>query len=196
MASSTRESLALYLKVLDDHLVNKERSTTLYLSGGAAVVLAYGSAERTKDIDVFTEQRNQILEDLQTWAGKNTPIARREGYFFEIVPPIYPMAPGMFSRAIPITGLNLKAITPYAIELHDIIITKLDRFHSKDRSDIERLTRSPGFGHNRLLTLYETARDALKLYWPDKLEKVDENFNRVRTEILGLAALGWGDEYQ
>ena len=42
------------------------------------------------------------------WAGKNTAVAKREGYFFEVVPPIYPAAPGMFERAIPIEGLNLQ----------------------------------------------------------------------------------------
>ena len=52
------------------------------------------------------------------------------------MPPIYPLAPGMFERALPIDGLNLQAITPLAIELHNIIITKLGRYHAKDRSDI------------------------------------------------------------
>jgi len=49
----------------------------------------------------------------------------------------------MFERAIPIEDLNLQAITPFAIELHDIIITKLGRYHAKDRADIELLTRIP-----------------------------------------------------
>jgi hypothetical protein len=64
---------------------------------------------------------------LQTWAGKRTAIAKREGYFFEVVPPIYPAAPGMFARAIPVVRANLQAITPFAIELHDLIVTKLGR---------------------------------------------------------------------
>jgi hypothetical protein len=143
MAASTRDSLLDYLGVLDRRLVDTGKSTRLYLSGGAAVVLAYGSTERTKDVDAFVAHRNQVLDELQAWAGKNTAIAKREGYFFEVVPPIYPLAPGMFDRALPIEGLNLQAITPFAIELHDIIITKLGRYHAKDRSDIELLTRIP-----------------------------------------------------
>ncbi len=132
MAASTRESLLAYLRVLDGHLVATGKSTPIYLSGGAAVVLAYGSTERTKDVDAFVATRNEILDELQAWAGKHTTVAKREGYFFEVVPPIYPAAPGMFDRALPIQGLNLRALAPFAIELHDIIITKLGRYHAKD----------------------------------------------------------------
>ena len=195
MAASIRDSLLGYLGVLDRRLVDTGKSTPLYLSGGAAVVLAYGSTERTKDVDAFVAQRNEVLDELQAWAGKNTVIAKREGYFFEVVPPIYPLAPGMFDRALPIEGLNLQAITPFAIELHDIIITKLGRYHAKDRSDIELLTRIPGFRHERLTELYALARDETKTYWPDKLEKTDRNFNLVRTVILGLPSEDWGDDY-
>jgi hypothetical protein len=109
--------------------------------------------------------------------------------------PIYPAAPGMFDRAVPVHGLNLQAITPFAIELHDLIITKLGRYHAKDRSDIELLTRTPGFRHERLAELYERARDAQKLYWPDKLATVDRNFNLVRTTILGLPPEDGGDDH-
>jgi hypothetical protein len=195
MAASTRDSLLGYLGVLDRRLVDIGKSTPLYLSGGAAVVLAYGSTERTKDVDAFVSQRNQVLDELQAWAGKNTVVAKREGYFFEVVPPIYPLAPGMFDRALPIEGLHLQAITPFAIELHDIIITKLGRYHAKDRSDIELLTRIPGFRHERLTELYALARDEVKTYWPDKLEKTDRNFNLVRTVILGLPPEDWGDDH-
>ena len=195
MAASVRDSLLGYLAVLDRRLIDTGKSTRLYLSGGAAVVLAYGSTERTKDVDAFVAERNEVLDELQVWAGKNTVIAKREGYFFEVVPPIYPLAPGMFDRALPIEGLTLQAITPFAIELHDIIITKLGRYHAKDRSDIELLTRIPGFRHERLTELYALARDDMTSYWPDKLEKTDRNFNLVRTVILGLPPADWGDDY-
>jgi len=194
MAASTRESLLAYLRVLDGHLVETGRSTPIYLSGGAAVVLAYGSTERTKDVDAFVAERNEVLDELQVWAGKNTAVAKREGYFFEVVPPIYPAASGMFDRALPIQGLNLRALAPFAIELHDIIVTKVGRYHAKDRSDIELMTRIPGFRSDRLTKLYALARDDLKTYWPDKLEKTDANFNLVLTGVLGLPPADWDDE--
>lgn len=65
MALSTRDSLLAYLGVLDRHLVTIGRSTSLYLSGGAAVVLAYGSTDRTKDVDAFVAQPNAVLDELQ-----------------------------------------------------------------------------------------------------------------------------------
>jgi len=105
-----------------------------------------------------------------------------------------PAAPGMFERAIPIDGLKLQAIRPFAIELHDIIITKLGRYHAKDRSDIELLTRIPTFQEDRLSALYALARDDMKLYWPDKVEATDRHFNLVRTTMLGLAQEDWAED--
>ncbi len=188
MAAGARESMLAYLRVLDGHLVDTGRSTSLYLSGGAAVVLAYGSTERTKDVDAFVAERSEVLDELQVWAGRNTVVARREGYFFEVVPPIYPMAPGMFERAIPLEGMNLQAITPFSIELHDIIITKLGRYHAKDRSDIELLTRIPGFQEEQLTALYALAR----LEPPWLLTASTSNVSQVskRRNFAGLRGSG------
>jgi hypothetical protein len=86
---------------------------------------------------------------------------------------------------------NLQAITPFAIDLHDIIISKLGRYHAKDRADIELLTRLPKFDEEQLAVLYAQARDDLKTYWPDKLEPTDKHFNLMRTSILGLAPEDW-----
>ena len=44
-------------------------------------MLTYGSTERTKDVDAFVAERNEVLDELEVWAGKNTVIAKREGYF-------------------------------------------------------------------------------------------------------------------
>jgi hypothetical protein len=68
-------------------------------------------------------------------------------------------------------------------------------YHAKDRSDIELLTRIPGFRHERLTELYALAHDDMTSYWPDKLEKTDRNFHLVRTVILGLPPEDWGDDY-
>jgi predicted nucleotidyltransferase len=193
MATTAKESILAYMSVLDGHLVATGHSTALYLSGGAAVVLAYGGTDRTKDVDAFVAEPNEILDELQLWAGKNTPVAKREGFFFEVVPPIYPAAPGMFERAVPIEGLKLQAIKPFAIELHDIIITKLGRYHAKDRADIKLLTVVPTFQADRLSVLYALARDDMRLYWPDKIETTDKNFNLVRTTLIALPPEDWGE---
>jgi hypothetical protein len=68
VAPTTRESLLAYLGVLYRHLVSMGRTTPLNLSGGAAVVPAYGSTERTKDVDAFAAEQKQLLEELLAWA--------------------------------------------------------------------------------------------------------------------------------
>lgn len=103
-AATAKESILAYLRVLDRHLVETGRSTQLYLSGGAAVVLAYGSTERTKDVDAFVARSNEVLDELQAWAGKNTAVAKREGYSFEVVPPTIQQRPECSKERSPSRG--------------------------------------------------------------------------------------------
>lgn len=63
MAASPRDLLLGYPGVLDRRLVDTGKSTPLYLSGGSAVVLAYGSTEHTKDVDAFVAERNQVVDE-------------------------------------------------------------------------------------------------------------------------------------
>ena len=64
MAPTVKESILAYLRVLDGHLVAMGHSASLYLSGGAAVVLAYGGVDRTKDVDALVAQRDEVLDEL------------------------------------------------------------------------------------------------------------------------------------
>lgn len=45
---SEREALLAFLKVLDGHLLERNAATKIYLSGGAAVVLAYGRSRSSR----------------------------------------------------------------------------------------------------------------------------------------------------
>lgn len=76
----------------------------------------------------------------------------------------------------------------FTIELHDLIVTKLGRLHAKDWTDIEHLTRNAEFDPDILNDRFDNARDQHQFYWPEKVEMLDQNFNRVVTEMLGLSA--------
>ena len=59
-----------FFRDIDEHL-GKERPVgkiTLYIFGGAAAVIAYGSRRGTLDIDAYIEDR-AIKTKLLSWAG-------------------------------------------------------------------------------------------------------------------------------
>lgn len=180
--SEIRPKLAEFLKELD-RLVGAP-PLDVYVSGGVAVLLGYGGETDTKDFDLI--RADDRLKPVQKAAGKNSSLHERTGYFLDLVPPIFPWAPGIRERSIPIeaglTNLRLRLL-----EAHDLIISKLLRFHAKDRGDIETLTRHETFSADVLVERYRAAREELKFYMIDKVEKADKNLNAVLVEILGEA---------
>jgi hypothetical protein len=77
------------------------------------------------------------------------------------------------------------------LEAHDLIVSKLLRMHAKDRRDVETLTRHETFSTSMLVERYRAAREELKFYWPDRVEKADHNFNAILEEILGEEPIEW-----
>lgn len=181
MADDTKTQIERFLHELD--LLTEGGPHTLYLSGGAAVVLGYGGIEQTKDVDAVGT-REPFHEILLTKAGRKSKLHSEMNLFFEVVPPIYPWAPGWRDRSIPAEA-SLEHIQLRLLEVHDLIISKLLRLHAKDRSDIETLTRHETFSPETLVERYRAAREELKFYMADKVEKADKNLNVVLEQILG-----------
>ena len=72
-------------------------------------------------------------------------------------------------------------------------MTKLLRLSEKDRTDFRTLVRDPRFNTTKLIDRFKNARENVKLYGPDKLEKADKNFNALLME-LGEKAIDWSDD--
>ena len=145
--------LAAFLAALDK-LVGTGR-TTIYVSGGSAVLLGYGGQEDTKDFDVVERGRHP-LESLKPAAGKNSPLHDATGYWLDIVPPIYPLALGFRERAV-LLDAKLEHLELRLLEVHDLIVTKLLRMHAKDRRDVETLTRHATFSTPILVERYRAS---------------------------------------
>lgn len=71
--------------------------------------------------------------------GKNTTGAERYGFYLEAVSSGLPPLPGGYQgRCADIPG-SWKVIRPKTPEIHDLVVTKLKRFHAKDREDVQIL---------------------------------------------------------
>lgn len=165
--------------------------TTIYVSGGSAVLLGYGGQEDTKDFDVIERGRHP-LEALKPTTGRDSPLHQATGYFLDFVPSIFPLALGFRERAVPLDA-RLEHLDVRLLEVHDLLVSKLLRMHAKDRRDVETLTRHETFSTPTLVERYRGAREELKFYWPDKVERADKNFNAILEEILGEEPIEWDE---
>lgn len=193
MPDDARELIQRFLLELERLLEPTTEVFTLHLSGAAAVTLAYGGLDRTKDIDAVNPPE-KFHDILKAKAGKNSKLHQQLGLFFEVVPPIFPRAGGLIERTRPIDVPGLSVLKIRVLDPHDLVISKLKRFSSGDQQDCALLCRLPEFDAKKLLRLYEDAR-AWYHYERDILEEIDTNFNRVRVEMLGLAPEDWSGEY-
>lgn len=189
MATEVPTGLLDFLQRLDRLL---EESVTLYVSGGAAVILGYDGGTDTKDFDIVVQEKDATITEIEKVAGKGSSLHDETHYYLDVVPPIYPLASGFKERSIPIE-VPLTKLTLRVLEVHDLIVTKLLRLSEKDRTDFRTLVRDPRFNTKKLIDRFKNARENVKLYWPDKLEKADKNFNALLIE-LGEKAIDWSDD--
>ena len=97
----------------------------LYLGGGAAILLAYNGELATEDVDLIGERTGFLLE-LSELAGRGSEIHRRTNYYLDIVAPgPFPYDLGWRQRAMLVPTHELRHITLRAMEVHDLIISKL-----------------------------------------------------------------------
>jgi len=57
------------------------RKIPLYIFGGAAAVIAYGSRRGTLDIDTYIED-SAIKRELLNWAGQGSELERGTGFIY------------------------------------------------------------------------------------------------------------------
>jgi hypothetical protein len=122
---------------VDSHLNEKVH---LHCCGGFVATQCYGVARTTNDVDFLgvVPYPSGILTEL---AGKGSILHRRHKVYLEFVavntPPedyqerLIPMFPGAWSH------LQL-----YALEAHDLALSKLERNSDKDRDDIKQLAHA------------------------------------------------------
>ena len=76
MKEAGEQELFEFLKDIDARLdgENLRGKITLYVFGGAAAVIAYGSKRGTVDIDGYLDDE-RIWKKLVEWAGEGTPLS-------------------------------------------------------------------------------------------------------------------------
>jgi hypothetical protein len=154
------EDILAFLHAIDDELAARaapDDVLPLYLIGSAALIVRYGVRSATKDVDIVHFHGSTLEEEAVKLFGKGTPNAERWGFYLEGVPQGLPPIPQGYCARCEILPGEWKAVRPMQPEPHDLAVTKLKRFHAKDRQDLQILCESGDVSAERLREALESA---------------------------------------
>ena len=139
------EEILGFLGAIDDELGRHAaagETLELHLIGRSALVLGFGLRLMTKDVDVVEVAPAPLLDRAAEAFARGGEAHRRLGFYLEVVSSgLPPMPAGFAARCVAIDG-PWRVIRPKRPEAHDLIVTKLKRFHAGDREDVRILCDS------------------------------------------------------
>jgi hypothetical protein len=163
----------------------------LRIIGSVALLLQTDYERGTKDSDVLhtadlTENTKGCLIEL---AGEGTEIHRRHRLYIDIVANGIPFLPHVpLYHAVDTLNASLLHFEIHALDVVDVIVSKLKPFRSNDREDIREMIRRGLVSHSRLLERFEDAvDDYAHTAGADDIPQFVGNLNRVERDMLGVA---------
>lgn len=130
----------------------------LHCCGGFVATQCYGLARTTNDVDFLgvVPYPSGALTEL---AGKGSAMHRKHRIYLEFVPVATPLE-NYAQRLIPMFAGAWTHLRLYALEAHDLALSKIERNSDKDRDDIQHLARA---GHIQPELLKERYYQELRL---------------------------------
>jgi hypothetical protein len=167
----------------------------LRIIGSSALMLQTGYERGTKDSDVLETAAITVAVKARLLAlgGEGTDLHRRHRLYVEVVGNGIPFLP---QQALyhPQAELNarLRSFDLEVLDVVDVVVSKLKRFHADDRGDIEAMVDLEFVPHARLVARFREAVDIflgdaraadLPRYWRN-LNTVERDFLRApETEV-------------
>jgi Nucleotidyltransferase of unknown function (DUF6036) len=171
-----------FLRELDDRLTGE---VELHCIGGFVVSLYYGIGRQTSDIDFLTVVPRAPADDLEAIAGQGSNLHRKYRLYIQRV--TIATAPEGYSGRLErmFASSGWKRLVLFALEVHDLALSKLERNAERDRDDVIRLARAGLLDAKILKARYEeelrpyltgnvewhdkTARLWLEMCWPGSI---------------------------
>ena len=190
MKDTSEEEFFGFLRDIDDRLGKEglRGKAALFVFGGAAAVIGYGSRRGTLDIDGYLDDK-EIERKLIEWAGQGSELAKKHGLYFQSANTELMLieSPEWKERSIEILKGRLKHMRVMALSREDLILTKLSRYNDRDRADIQFLIEQKRIDPERLIAFYKSAR----AYYAGTLKTLDATFNIVLREHFDRKPLLW-----
>jgi hypothetical protein len=165
------------------------RKIQLSIIGCGALMLQVNYERGTKDSDVFetTSLTREIQRDLLVLAGKDTPLHIRRKMYIDIVANGVPFLPRpALWRPIEEVNRSLANFEIHALDVVDVVVSKLKRFSANDISDIDEMIQRDLVPHERLVERFRSAYDEFTYdARAADLPKIVERLHQVERDMIG-----------
>jgi hypothetical protein len=133
----------------------------LHCFGGFALIYAYEVARTTNDVDFIGVVPNPMRRTLSELGGRGSALHGKHKVYLDPVT-VATLPDGYEARLKPLFSGSWRRVQLYALEAHDLALSKLERNFERDRDDVERLARA-GHIHPEVLRsrYYEELRPYL-----------------------------------
>ena len=117
-----------------------EEEIQLHCCGGFVVTQLYGGARTTSDVD-FLGIVPSVRMGLIDIAGKGSPLHRKHKIYLDAVTVATPPE-NYQDRLVPMFPDAWHRLRLFALEAHDLALSKLERNIERDRDDVQQLVRA------------------------------------------------------
>ena len=181
-----------FFKAIDNHWVQPAPGKIrLGVIGSAALLLQTDYDRGTKDSDILEalDLTSGIKRGLLELAGQGSDIHKRHRLYLDFVPsglPFLPQAPVFhFLHAL---NATLRHFQVEALDVVDVIVSKLKRFNANDVGDIQAMVKRDLVGHEALISRFKSAVDAFSIdARAEELPLQVRNLHTVERDMLGVA---------
>jgi hypothetical protein len=125
-------------------------ATALHCIGGFVLEVAYGLNRATGDLDFLCAEPPAQAEFIERIAGKESPLARKHGAYLQHVTVLSAFPDGYQDRLVELFPGRYRRLRLWALEPHDLALTKIERNWDLDRSDLTIMAKT-GLLHAEVL---------------------------------------------
>jgi hypothetical protein len=130
-----------------------------------------------------------IKNALLALAGKGTKLHTRHGIYVDVVPSGLPFLPHVRRwHALPDLDGTLRVFDVEVLDVVDVVVSKLVRFHAADQSDVTAMVDRDLVPHAVLVERFRSAADVFSAdARAEDLPRYVRNLHRVERDLLGVA---------
>ncbi len=177
----------------------------LSIIGSAALMLQTPYERGTKDSDILEAAtlKVEVKDRLLHLAGNGTDLHRRHRVYLEFVAHGIPFLPqNPLFHLVDDLNEELGHFEIEVLDVADVVVSKLKRFHANDVSDIEAMVDLEKVGHARMI---ERFRAAVETYAMDAraedLPRYVRNLHRIERDCFQVAEArielpSWIDDFE
>jgi hypothetical protein len=160
----------------------------LHVLGSGALMMQVDYRRPTNDGDVFEtlELTPAIRDRLKKLAGRDTELHIRLGMYLDIVANGIPFLAHVPTwRPQHALNATLQHFEISALDVVDVVVSKLKRFNARDRSDIDAMVQRDLVDHDLMLERFESAKDIFAHdARADDLPAIVMNLHTVERDML------------